>query len=624
MDIICAKCGKHFSGIEAAREHNGHCKETSKGEPIHWIPSPKSKITPEEWEKLVKLINPKDVSPATKPSNVEPKAIESKSPIDSAETKTSISSSSTAGSKGSPDEKKADKSGIKKTANYRIQNWLIALLFIFSLSVIGWGISLFIGVFIPFWILFIFSFIYSIEKWFYYLTRKHKPIGKLYRLFLNLSILYVLGLIIWSGIKLFSQQFIYSPLAGSLIFLAEFVSFIWMWRVVAKNSWRRPSMKLTIFSLICLVVIFAFAGVPPMSVYKDNLVTSWNTFQAEREEERKQAEAQQEKERPEPYGALQFKTFTDESTGLRVEYPEGWIFENIPTGDELSTRVSFEGITGQSSSILCSLLIGYNSNFTDARGLWTSMVNLASASLINEGSTTIAGVQGYELTQEINGENSRIFVGEWKSGLLLAYRSHPIDALTLGEVNTLNNYLEHLIVTASIVEPKSDLPEPPPIKPLVPIPKPESVLPEIEEPKTRNPSWEELEAFLLKDDTDKMEYVFPTTVCEDFAKKLQKNAKEAGWRCAFVSVQLDGYPDWANLGIPSYTGHACNAFETTDRGLVYIDCTSTIGSHPLHQDAIIDVKIGNDYIPKLIFPSYGWSSSARNMGKIVGINTVRW
>ncbi len=291
MDIICAKCGKHFSSIEAAREHGGHCKETSKGEPIHWIPASKSKVNPEEWENLMKLINPKDVSPATKPSNVEPKAIESKSPIDSAETKTSISSSSTAGSKGSPDEKKADKSGIKKTANYRIPNWLIALLFIFALSIIGLGISVFVGVFVPFWILLIFSLIYSIEKWFYYRIRKHKSIGKLYRLFLNISILYVLGLIIWSGIKLFSQQFIYSPLAGSLIFLAELVLFVWMWRVVSKNSWRWPSMKLTIFSLICLFVIFALAGVNPFSDYKTSLITRYTAWIENIEKSRLEKEA---------------------------------------------------------------------------------------------------------------------------------------------------------------------------------------------------------------------------------------------------------------------------------------------------------------------------------------------
>ena len=65
MDIICAKCGKHFSSIEAAREHRGQCKETYKGEATRWIPAPKSRITPEEWERLIKLINSQDVSQST-------------------------------------------------------------------------------------------------------------------------------------------------------------------------------------------------------------------------------------------------------------------------------------------------------------------------------------------------------------------------------------------------------------------------------------------------------------------------------------------------------------------------------------------------------------------------------
>jgi len=352
-----------------------------------------------------------------------------------------------------------------KFPNYTNKNIWFSILFVLAHTLVGWGIGILIGSFIPLWLLFGFSVFYSIEKWLFYYTRKYKIVGKIYRLLLNLSVLSLLGLIIWSGIALFSKQFIYSPLVGSLVFLAELGIFIWSCKVFAHNSWRWPSMKLTVFSLIGLFLVFAFAGVPPMSVYKDNLVTSWNVFQAEREEEKKQSEEERKKEIPEP----------------------------------------------------------------------TS------------------------------------------------------------------------------------------VKPTVPdIPTPESILPETIEPSLRNPSWKELKAFLLEDDTDKMEYVFPTTVCEDFAKKLQKSAKEAGWRCAFVSVQLDGYPDWANLGIPSYTGHACNAFETTDRGLIYIDCTSTIGSHPLHQDAIVDVKIGNNYIPKLIFPSPGWSSTARNMGEIVRINTVRW
>lgn len=154
-----------------------------------------------------------------------------------------------------------------------LPKWTIALLFVFALSIVGTGISLYAGTFILFWIMFGFSAIFSIEKWFSYYTRKHKWIGKLYRLILNLSILSLLGLLIWSGTRLFSNQFTYSSLVGSLIFLAEFIFFIWMWRVISRNSWRWPSMKLTVFSLICLSVVFAFAGVQPLSTYKDEMIT---------------------------------------------------------------------------------------------------------------------------------------------------------------------------------------------------------------------------------------------------------------------------------------------------------------------------------------------------------------
>jgi len=181
----------------------------------------------------------------------------------------------------------------------KISNWVLSLLLIFALSIIGLGITFFIRTSIPFWILLGFSLIYSVEKWFTYITRKHKGIGKLYRLFLNLSILSLFGLIIWSGIRLFSQQFVHSPLVGSLIFLTELVFFIWMWRVVLKNSWRWPSMKLTVFSLIVILIILAFAGVQPMSSYKDNVISKWNAYWTEQkvrtEERLAQAEMEEQK-----------------------------------------------------------------------------------------------------------------------------------------------------------------------------------------------------------------------------------------------------------------------------------------------------------------------------------------
>lgn len=50
-------------------------------------------------------------------------------------------------------------------------------------------------------------------------------------------------------------------------------------------------------------------------------------------------------------------------------------------------------------------------------------------------------------------------------------------------------------------------------------------------------------------------------------------------RCAWVSIDFE----WGG------NGHACNAFNTTDRGLVFIDCTNG--------DAYVDMQIGQWYAP---------------------------
>jgi len=164
---------------------------------------------------------------------------------------------------------------------------------------IGLGISVLVGFYLPLWLLFGFSLFFSIEKWLYYPTRKYKYLGKLYRLILNLSILSLLGFLVWSGIKLFSSQFTQSALIGSLLFVAELIFFIWMWRVVARNSWRWPSMKLTIISLIALAIIFAFAGVQPIASYKDNLVNKWDVYWEEQRIKNEEKQAQEELEEQE-------------------------------------------------------------------------------------------------------------------------------------------------------------------------------------------------------------------------------------------------------------------------------------------------------------------------------------
>jgi hypothetical protein len=52
-------------------------------------------------------------------------------------------------------------------------------------------------------------------------------------------------------------------------------------------------------------------------------------------------------------------------------------------------------------------------------------------------------------------------------------------------------------------------------------------------------------------------------VCADFARDVHNSAEAAGIRAAWVGIDIEGEAE----------GHAINAFQTTDRGLVFIDCT---------------------------------------------------
>lgn len=130
--------------------------------------------------------------------------------------------------------------------------------------------------------------------------------------------------------------------------------------------------------------------------------------------------------------------------------------------------------------------------------------------------------------------------------------------------------------------------------------------------KAQNPSWSQLIEFLKRDDTDKQRYSYNSFVCADFAEMLHNNAEDAGWRCAYVCVDL------------SIGGHALNAFETTDKGLVYIDCTNSISLSPRSADKTVEVKVGKAYIPISIFPETGWNSIWDSMGTVTQIETVKW
>lgn len=111
-----------------------------------------------------------------------------------------------------------------------------------------------------------------------------------------------------------------------------------------------------------------------------------------------------------------------------------------------------------------------------------------------------------------------------------------------------------------------------------------------------DPTWQELEAFLLEDKTDKNLYVTGEYECGNFAEELHNNAEAAGIRAAFVGIHY--YDD-----LP----HAINAFKTTDQGLVYVDVTgSKTQISLLNIDKKAVVAKDEIYQCTLIFPQSPW------------------
>lgn len=82
-------------------------------------------------------------------------------------------------------------------------------------------------------------------------------------------------------------------------------------------------------------------------------------------------------------------------------------------------------------------------------------------------------------------------------------------------------------------------------------------------PEAEDPSWDQLKTFLAEDKTDERDYVLGDFVCGSFAQDVHNNAEKAGIRAAWVAIDLANKP----------IGHALNAFNTIDRGMVFTDST---------------------------------------------------
>jgi len=102
------------------------------------------------------------------------------------------------------------------------------------------------------------------------------------------------------------------------------------------------------------------------------------------------------------------------------------------------------------------------------------------------------------------------------------------------------------------------------------------LLKKLKDSRLRNPTWSELKQFLEQDDTNTLSYNKDSFDCDGFAITLRDRASRFGYKCAFVAIRFE-----------EVIGHALNAFETTDKGLIYVD--------NVEHDAIAYVDIGKPY-----------------------------
>lgn len=90
----------------------------------------------------------------------------------------------------------------------------------------------------------------------------------------------------------------------------------------------------------------------------------------------------------------------------------------------------------------------------------------------------------------------------------------------------------------------------------------------------RDPTYQEMRDFLAEDDSDNIPYNRDGFICTDYSARVNNNAEEKGIRCGSVYII---YPE---------TGHSIIAFDTTDKGLIFIE--------PQY-DKEVKLKIGSSY-----------------------------
>ncbi|MCX6003486.1 MAG: hypothetical protein NTX46_03540, partial [Chloroflexi bacterium] len=94
-----------------------------------------------------------------------------------------------------------------------------------------------------------------------------------------------------------------------------------------------------------------------------------------------------------------------------------------------------------------------------------------------------------------------------------------------------------------------------------------------------DPTYQQMESFLAADKTDRNTYNAATYDCVNFSADVIADAAKSKIRCAYVNIDERD------------SGHAIVAFNTTDRGLIYIEPQS---------DEEVNLQVGRHYYQCII------------------------
>ncbi len=89
-------------------------------------------------------------------------------------------------------------------------------------------------------------------------------------------------------------------------------------------------------------------------------------------------------------------------------------------------------------------------------------------------------------------------------------------------------------------------------------------------PTACNITYDDMVRFILEDSSDQVPYGDDSYICIDYAVAVHDNAERQNITAGLVTCDVNG------------SMHALNVFNTTDMGLVYVDCTGARAGEPVH------------------------------------------